>query len=238
MNIDVAFLPQQLEQNKLEDTLCIVLDIFRATTSIVTAIAHDCREIVPVMTIDEAKETAAEATSLLAGERHSLKIEGFDFGNCPFEFSLDKVENQRIVMTTTNGTIAIRATDQAAHTLIGSFLNAAAVSQKAASYQQDIMIVCAGTHGEFSLEDSLCAGYLVSLLEAANEKIELSDGAYGAKLLYQQSKDQLLAVAKRSRNGRRLVELRKEAEISYCLQQDVLTVVPEYREKRIFLPKN
>ncbi|HWR05380.1 2-phosphosulfolactate phosphatase [Sporomusa sp.] len=235
MNIDVAFLPAEVNGVDISNTTCIVLDIFRATTSIVTAMANGCKTVTPVLSVNEARLLAnQENRSLLAGERQSIKIEGFDFGNSPFDFSESKVRDRQIIMTTTNGTTAIKATEGAARTLIGSFINASAVCRQAKQYGQDILIVCAGTDCLFSLEDALCAGFLTDILlsEAATVPT-MTDAASGALLMYTQAKGALGEIAKNSRNGKRLCELGREEDANYCFQIDLFTIVPEYKNRMI-----
>lgn len=239
MKINVAFLPSDVNKNDLSDTICIVLDIFRATTSIVTAMANGCKSIIPVLNIEGAYSLANQMDAvLLAGERQSIKIEGFNFGNSPFEFSTDKVKDQTIIMTTTNGTIAIKSTEGAFLTLIGSFINARAICQQARKYHKDILIVCAGTDQLFSLEDALCAGLFVSILQEEAELI-LTDSAHGAWVMYNGAKKSLVEVAGSSRNGRRLYAMGCVIDINYCLQPSVIDIVPQYSEGRISLtPQN
>ncbi|SMC48869.1 2-phosphosulfolactate phosphatase [Sporomusa malonica] len=235
MKIDVAFLPKDVNKPDISDTICIILDIFRATTSIVTAMANGCKTIIPVSNIDEAYSVARQMESaLFAGERQSIRIEGFDFGNSPFEFSTDKVKDQTIIMTTTNGTIAITSTEEAYLTLIGSFINAKAVCHQANEYGKDIMIVCAGTDQLFSLEDALCAGLLISIL---NEEADLimTDSAQGAWMMYNGAKKSIVEIASNSRNGKRLYDIGNKTDIEYCLQSNIVNVVPRYSEGRITL---
>ncbi|MCE5286745.1 MAG: 2-phosphosulfolactate phosphatase [Pelosinus sp.] len=235
MNLDVAFLPKEISHRDISDTVCIVLDIFRATTSMVTAFSHGCKTIIPVESIEDAHKVGQQhEQALFAGERKSIKIEGFDFGNSPFDFSRDKVLSQTIIMTTTNGTIAVKAAEQAYCTLIGAFINAEAVARQAQLFGKDILIVCAGTEGKFSLEDALCAGYLIELL-AKGQDIERTDAATGALLMYTAARQNLFAAAKTSRNGQRLVELKRVNEIEYCVRQNIIAIVPEYRDKQIEL---
>lgn len=235
MKIDVAFLPADINAGNLSNTVCIVLDIFRATTCIVTGFANECETIFPVLSLEEAHILAEQTGPVLfAGERYSLKLDGCDLGNSPFEFSQDKVKGKNIIMTTTNGTVAIKAAESAYRTLIGSFLNAKAVCLKAKQYGKDILIVCAGTQGLFSLEDTLCAGLFIQLLSADGESL-MTDAARGALLMYIEAKPKLLEVAAASCNGKRLNDLHRMTEVEYCLQIDRLTVVPQYIEGRIML---
>jgi 2-phosphosulfolactate phosphatase len=200
----------------------------------VTAFSNGCKTIIPVESIEDAYQTGLKISQpLYAGERKSIRIDGFDFGNSPFDFTEEKVCNQTIIMTTTNGTIAVRATEKAHCVLIGAFINAKAASQTAKASGKDVLIVCAGTDGAFSLEDTLCAGYLVELFK--DQDTELTDAAQGAALMYQAAKSNLTAKTRTSRNGRRLVELRREDEIAYGMQQDITDIVPVYQGKEIKL---
>ncbi|MCC5468222.1 2-phosphosulfolactate phosphatase [Pelosinus baikalensis] len=235
MKIDVILLPKETAALDLSDSVCIVLDIFRATTTIVTALANGCKTITPALSIEDAQTLASKMGSVLfAGERQSIKIEGYEFGNSPFEFCKEKVTGRDIVMTTTNGTIAIKAAEKAYRTFIGSFVNAKAVCMQTKQYGKDIVIVCAGTDGLFSLEDTLCAGLLVQLLKAECE-VTLSDSALGALLLYAQAKDTLVETAVQSRNGKRLYDLRRMDDVEYCLSADLFTIVPQYIEGKIVI---
>lgn len=235
MNINVAFLPSDIHEKNLSETVCIVLDIFRATSVIVTAMAHGCQHIIPVLTIEEARRLAGEiGPVLLAGERQSIKINGFDCGNSPYEFSKDRVQAQKIIMTTTNGTTAINSTKGAYRTLIGSFLNANAVYKEAQELGKDILIVCAGTDRLFSLEDALCAGLLVHRFIGA-EHVSMTDSARGALLMYTTAKEAIGEIVSHSRNGKRLYDLDLKTDVDYCLQTDILDIVPKYSEGKISL---
>lgn len=237
MKLDVAFLPEEVKGQDLSDTVCMVLDIFRATSSMVTAFANGCKGIFPVLTVEEARQLAESMDSvLLAGERQSVRIEGFDLGNSPYEFSKDKVGGKDIVMTTSNGTVAIRAVAHAYRTYIGSFLNADAVCRRAAAYNKDVLIVCAGTDRLFSLEDSLCAGLLTELL-SVEQDFQLTDAAQAARMLYQQADGQLAEKAQNSRNGKRLFDLGRMEDILYCFQRNLSVLVPTYIAGRIICEK-
>jgi 2-phosphosulfolactate phosphatase len=235
MKIDVILLPKETTAMDLSDAVCIVLDIFRATTSIVTAIANGCTKIAPALSIEDAHTLASQmGLVLFAGERQSIKIDGYHFGNSPFEFCQESVKGKSIVMTTTNGTIAIKATQGAYRTLIGAFVNAKAVSMQAKQYGKDIVIVCAGTDGLFSLEDTLCAGLLVELLGAESD-LPMTDSAQGALLMYTAAKDNLIGTAVKSRNGKRLYDLNRMDDVEYCFHTDLFNIVPQYIEGKIAL---
>ena len=239
MNINVTFLPAEVSDIDLSNTVCIILDIFRATTSITTAMANGCKAIYPVVSVEEAHAQSVQTgLCLLAGERQSIKIDGFDLGNSPYEFSKAVVENRHIIMTTTNGTVAIRAAQGSYRTLIGSFLNAHAVCKKVLEYGNDVLLACAGTDRMFSLEDALCAGYLVDIIHRAATEARLTDAACAAQLMYLQAKDGLIATARNSRNGKRLCEINHQDDVEYCFQKDIVEVVPEYKAGVICLQQS
>jgi len=238
MKLDVAFLPREIDENNLSDTVCIVLDIFRATTCIVTAFSNGCKTIIPVLSLEEAHQLPEQTGPiLLAGERQSIKMDGCDMGNSPFEFSRTKIGAQTVIMTTSNGTAAVKATEKAYCTLIGSFINAGAVCQEARRHEKNIVIVCAGTDRTFSLEDALCAGLLVQTLAETGE-MSLTDSAAGALLMYKEAKFKILETAGNSRNGRRLRDLNRLDEVAYCLQTNIVTSVPRYIKGKIILGEN
>lgn len=228
MEIDVKFLPKDLEQvESIKDKVCIVLDIFRASSTIITALGNGCTQIRPTLEIGQAwSEKQADDSLLMAGERLSIKIDGFDFGNSPLEFSKELVSDRKLVMNTSNGTKAILACRDAAKVFIGSFINAVAVVKAAMATSRDIIVVCAGTNGSFSLEDSLCAGYLVQL--ATQQGAQATDIAYGAMLMYNGVGDKLIEHAARSQNGARLYEIGLAADVEYCLTANSSNTVAVY----------
>ncbi|WP_312561170.1 2-phosphosulfolactate phosphatase [Anaerospora sp.] len=233
MHLDVRLLPNDGRETDLSDTVCIVMDVFRATTSIITAIGNGCAMLIPVASVDEAYRAAGQIEGpLFAGERQSIKIDGFNFGNSPFEFAAEQVQGKTIIMTTTNGTIAIKSTENAYLTLLGSFINASAVCRAAQEQNKSILLVCAGTDGLFSLEDAFCAGLLVKLL-TKDKQYELTDAARGVQTMYHGAQEAVLPILSESRNGKRLYSLGLEKDVEYCLCKDSSSTVPCYRVGKI-----
>ena len=228
--IEVLFSPAEyagLQQRDLSQSVCVVFDILRATTTMLTALANGAEAIVPVSEIDEALSLKRDdGNILLAGERGGLRIRGeltggidFDFGNSPREFSPERVKGRRIAITTTNGTRALRACAHAAEVYIGAFLNLSKLRDVLAkSGVPNVLVVCAGTAEEASLEDTLAAGALCELVD-----FELRDSAQIALATYQRHKADLSAAFGLARNGRKLLsipELRED--VAFCLQRDSL----------------
>jgi 2-phosphosulfolactate phosphatase len=232
--VEVLFTPADfaaLPRRDLSATTCVVFDVFRATSSMVTALANGAEAILPVAEIPEALERRrADPSILLAGERNGLRIGAnltggvdFDLGNSPREFTRQKVAGRTIVMTTTNGTRALRACAGAKRVLIASFLNLQATADRvAAEAPEELRIICAGTFDETALEDVLGAGALCDLLWNAFPADYVSDSAIIARTQYRAAQADLASAAGRSRNGRRLLsnpELRDD--VAFCLQRDV-----------------
>jgi 2-phosphosulfolactate phosphatase len=238
--LDVLFSPAEfaaLRDLDLSSTVCVVFDILRATSSMVTALNNGAKQILPVAGIPEAIALhTAHPDALLAGEREGLRIlsdltgsVAFTLGNSPREFEREVVSGRTIIMTTTNGTRALRACAHAKRILISSFLNLRATKDLLArETPSHLILVCSGTREEAAYEDALCAGALCDLLGTNLGANNMSDGALMARKLFRQEKADLLSAVSQSRNGRRLLshpELRED--VPFCLRRDVLMKVPQ-----------
>ena len=238
--LEVTFTPAEfaaLRQRDLSQTVCVVFDVLRATTSMVTALTNGAREIIPVCEIAEAVALRqARPDLLLAGERNGLRIlraqtgsVDFDLGNSPREFTRDRVGGRAIAMTTTNGTRALQACRGARRVLVGSFLNLGAVADWLARERvADLLLVCSGTLEEASYEDVLGAG---ALCDAVWEQFSgglVADSAQVAREIYRQGSGDLLAAVQRARNARRLLALPELREdVTVCLQRATTNVLAE-----------
>ncbi|MCC6354566.1 MAG: 2-phosphosulfolactate phosphatase [Verrucomicrobiae bacterium] len=215
--IHVAWTPADvaaLADADLSRSLCVAIDVLRATSTMTVALAHGAAAIIPAAELDEARAVhASRPGALLCGERHGLPPEGFDLGNSPREFTRERVAGRTIVHTTTNGTRAVRACARAHETLLGCFLNIAAVADRIRARAHEVetlVLACAGTFEDFSMEDALFAGALVERL----------DGWHPVRSLWAGRTGDLETVLGRTRNGRRLKELALEEDIAFCAQTD------------------
>jgi 2-phosphosulfolactate phosphatase len=176
----VHLLPKLIPPGSLRDAMVVVVDVLRATTVMVRALAAGCLAVIPCSEIDEATAVASSlpaGTALLAGERGGLPIPGFDLGNSPAEFTEEACAGKTLVMSTTNGTRAIVASLEAKRIYIAAFNNlTATVDEISVKFQRrdraPLHIVCAGTEGFISLEDSLLAGALAARLLVPPGQIE------------------------------------------------------------------
>jgi 2-phosphosulfolactate phosphatase len=168
----VHLLPQLIPPESLRGSLAIIVDVLRATTVMVHALANGCKWVIPCGEIDEAEAIASSlppGTALLAGERQGVPIPGFDLGNSPSEFTREACAGKTLVMTTTNGTRAILASLESDRIYIASFANfTATIAEIIVKFRrrdcEPLHIICAGTEGSISFEDSLLAGALAARL--------------------------------------------------------------------------
>lgn len=235
-SLEVLFTPADFNAPRdWSDSVCVVFDVLRATTTMVTALVNGAAAIRPVAEISEAVALLrAQPELLLAGERGGLRItaeqaEGveFDFGNSPREFTAERVAGRTIVVTTTNGTRALRACAGARKVLIGSFYNLRAITHWLKKHHpHKLLLVCSGTHEEAALEDTLAAGALCERIWADYASGHVADSAEMARRLYPLMQSDLLGAMRFSRNGRRLLdhpELR--ADVAYCMQREIHQLV-------------
>lgn len=244
LSLDLLFTPADfsfLPKRELSDTTCVVFDVLRATSSMVAALAHGAAAIIPVAEIAEALQLRSRRPDcLLAGERNGVKISAtltgsidFDLGNSPREFTREKVSGRMIVMTTTNGTRALRSCAHARTVLVGSFLNLAAVSMSLIRERPaKVLLICSGTFEQTAYEDILAAGALCDALWPAYRRGMVADSAVAARKLYLLEKSNLLAAMGESRNGGRLLrrpELHDDVEV--CSRRDIFPVCPCLNQK-------
>lgn len=220
MNIDAALDPadiSRLPQRDLSTTTCVVFDVLRATSSMLTALAHGVAEIHPVTTIEGAFALKAQIPgALLGGERGGEKPEGFDFGNSPLEYR--DLSGAKIVWTTTNGTIALHACQHAERVLVGALLNLDTLAA-ALRGAENVLLVAAGTQDTLALEDVCAAGHLAALFPEA----KLTDAARTALAVAQAFPEPLDAL-RVARNGRALAATGREAEVEWCAQRSAYNI--------------
>ena len=228
MNLfDVCLTPDLLHLHKLDNSIVVVTDIFRATSCMVTGLAHGLESITPVATIEECK-TLQERGYIAGAERNAEKVEGFDLDNSPFSYMDEGLIGAKVAMTTTNGTLAIsKAKTSAVKVMVGAFLNLEALAKQLRSEPYDVLVLCAGWKGRPNLEDTLFAGALAEALK--NEYTINEDSAIMAQRLYNEGKSNLLSYVSNSSHVRRLQRHGIQKDISYCLQHDLYDIVPILR---------
>jgi 2-phosphosulfolactate phosphatase len=231
--LQVCLSPALIPAYSLQDTIAVVIDVFRATTSMCFGLANGAEAIIPVVSVEAC--LAYQPTGyLLAAERDGKVVEGFDFGNSPFSYVASKVKGKTIVLTTTNGTKALEACKAADQILIASFLNSQAIADYLASQSKHVLLVCAGWKDHPGLEDVTCAGKIIEVMNKQNSILD--DGAHLALAAYQQAKSVgLSSYLQRASHTQRMKGLDLQADIELCLQEDLLNIVPALKEGRLIL---
>lgn len=237
--VEVLLTPAELAglaARDLRETTCVVIDVFRATSTMITALAHGAEAILPVAEIRDALALRAQRPEvLLAGEREGRRIRAdqadgidFDLGNSPREFTRETVRGRTIVMTTTNGTRAFRACAGAGRVLAGAFLNLGALAAHLrVSPPEKLLLVCSGTVDGAALEDTLAAGALCDLLVASCAAGQLADSALIARAAYHAHASDLFSAVRQARNGRHLLSMPDLApDVPGCLERDCFDLVP------------
>lgn len=237
-SIEVILSPGEFEALKARDkrgTVCVVFDVLRATSTILTALAHGAEAVIPVAEIDEALAwRRARPDVLLAGERDGFRIRAdrsggidFDFGNSPREFTPARVSGRTIVSTTTNGTRALRACLGADTVLVGAFLNLDAVAGwLTARPPNRLLLVCSGSWEEAALEDILAAGALCEMVWSLYPDGQAADSAEVARRLWRDAPRDLTEAISAGRNGRRLRTIAELCDdVSFCARNNCLSFV-------------
>jgi 2-phosphosulfolactate phosphatase len=237
----VHFLPALVKPEDLAGGVCLVIDVLRATTTISYALAAGAREVIPVQDIEAARATAARfppGEALLGGERGGVRIEGFDCGNSPSEYTAERIGGKTLVFSTTNGTKAMRHCRHAAAVLIAGFVNSEAICRTIEDLApEQLDILCAGTDGQITREDVLLAGMLVHRLESPGEAWTPNDQAILAfeawsTILDQQVREQesldavLTRELRNTQGGRNLTRLGLTDDIAAAAKIDSINLAP------------
>jgi 2-phosphosulfolactate phosphatase len=238
MKIDAYFTPLGLNAGDLSGRGVVVIDVLRATSSIVTALAAGAKAVVPAASSEEAVRLTANLEKngiVLAGERRMLKIEGFGLGNSPREMTPDAVGGKTMFLATTNGTPALLAAQGGDPVLVAAALNFDAVAARARALfaeRGDLVIICAGREKQFALEDAYTAGRLIKAAKKGARKVALNDAAQVALDLAAQHGGWRDAFAA-SDAARQLAEAGLAEDVTFCAHPDRVAVVPVYADRRI-----
>ncbi len=239
MRIDVLLGEAPVASADVADRVVIVIDVLRAATTAAIALANGARALLPFESVDAAAQAAKAMdpeTVRLGGERHMVRIPGFDFGNSPLEYTAERVRGRTIVFTTTNGTLALTASQRARTCLFAGFVNASATFRAAcAAITNDtsVTIVCAGSDRHLALEDAVCAGRLVRSIVERFPDVVFGDGARVAEMIERPYRGSLETLAHDATHARALTEAGFGADVERCLAIDTVPVAVAYRERQL-----
>lgn len=232
MKLEVVSTVEEIRSDQIANRTVIVIDVLRASSTIVTALVKGFHSVIPVETIGQA-HLLKNGRTILVGERQCKKIADFDYNNSPTALLQAVRSEADVILTTTNGTRAIQKAERGQPLLIGCFLNASACIHHALSFHQDVTLYCAGTRQEFALEDGLAAGLMTHLAKLHSPSIQTSDLAELMAAAYLQVSPQLRERLKQTTTGKRLVQHHCAEDIEFCSQLNIYNVVPFVKEGRI-----
>lgn len=229
MQIEIYSTHNQVPNGQLISKNVVIIDVLRATSVIATALNNGASKVKTTSAIDDAlKQKKKDASILLGGERNANKIEGFDFGNSPLEYTADKIQNKIIILSTTNGTQAIKKAEGARILIAASFLNINSVVTYLSEVNEDFTIICSGTNGKFSLDDGLCAGMILHELRKIKT---VSTNDFGELLTLPFSEDSF-SLNKLLNKAYHLNVLKAKglsSDIEYCLNINLYTIIPVWK---------
>jgi 2-phosphosulfolactate phosphatase len=231
MKIDVLYSPVQADELFFTGKTTVVIDVLRASSTIITALKNGAKEVVPVGTVEFAVKVSGGifgGQTLLGGERNTKKIEGFALGNSPSEYTTEIVSGKSIVFYSTNGSRAIVKAKYSTNLFICSFNNLKALAKHIKKLNEDVVVLCAGNNNFFSLEDSVCAGMLTSELIAGNKTFELTDASTSALTLFKSFGKNIFKLLSETDHGHLLINNGFEDDLKACAELDSTDVIPFY----------
>jgi 2-phosphosulfolactate phosphatase len=230
-DVRVSLVPEWATGERLAGCVAVVVDVLRASTTIVHALAAGCREVLPCAEVEEARQAADRMRAgrvVLAGERGGKPLPGFDVGNSPADFTAGRCRGRSVVLTTSNGTRALLRAAAADRVLVGGFVNFSAVCEQLTREARPVHVVCAGDGGEAALEDTLMAGALVEFL-SRRQAVRLNDAARLAWDSFSHHGRVLPGALEVCAGGARLRELGYDDDVRAAGRVDQLALVPELR---------
>jgi 2-phosphosulfolactate phosphatase len=242
LRIETFLSAAEAEDGQFANVTVVVIDVIRATSTIVQALSAGARAVYPTLSSEEAIRLAnslGREDTLLCGERRGFMIDGFDLGNSPAEFTPDSVSGRRVVLTTTNGTRAFRAAEAADRVIVAALMNLSAAADALLGSDR-VAFICAGKEGHLSLDDAVCAGLIIGSLTgregSSQMDIHLDDASQSALTMaaaYTVDAEFL----RRTAAGMALVDIGLEADVDRCAEVDCHRLVPEMCDRMIRLPE-
>jgi 2-phosphosulfolactate phosphatase len=233
VQINVFFSPNHLDELELRDKIIVAIDVLRASTTITYAMRSGAREIIPVASVDMAMKIVGNlhsTSTILCGERGGKRVDGFKLGNSPSEYTPEAVEGKALIITTTNGAVALTKAKHARLCFVSSFVNisatVSAIQEISGIENETIHILCSGRDEEFSLEDATCAGMLITKLSAAIPGVKYTDSARAALSVYAQFGTDIAKTLRESDHGQILTKLGFADDIKIASEIDSVPLVP------------
>jgi 2-phosphosulfolactate phosphatase len=223
--IEVCYTPAQFELYKDSFDVIVVVDVLRATSAMTTALYQGVEKIIPVATIEEAKEYQAKGF-IVGAERDGAVVEGFDFGNSPYVYIDRDMKGKTIVMTTTNGTKAIQMATDASTVVIGCLNNLQVLCDWLIQQHKNTLVLASGWKDKVNLEDTICGGAIAQILLESGTFIAKEDSTVAAKFLFQSAEQNLWKFLRASSHRQRLAHLKIQKDVIYCLKLNTVPCIP------------
>lgn len=243
MKINVLLSHLNYDELYFTSKTIVVIDVLRASSTIVTALNNGAKEVIPVTSVEFAVKISGGlfgGQTLLGGERNTKKVEGFSLGNSPLEYSSEVVKGKSVIIYTTNGSRAIVKAKFSEKLFVCSYLNLSAIAQHLIELNNDFEILCSGRSNSISLEDTVCAGKLISEIEKINANVELSDSSKAALALNKTFGEDILKMLSETEHGKLLLKNGFDDDIKYCSKLNLINAIPNFSNSvlKLLLAKN
>ena len=238
MKINLLFSYLNYDELYFSSKTIVVIDVLRASSTIVTALNNGAREIIPVASVEFAVKISGglfTGQTIIGGERNTKKVEGFTFGNSPLEYTEDKVSGKSIIFYTTNGSRAVVKAKFSENLFVASYLNLSAVAKHLAELGKDVEILCSGRGNAISLEDIICGGKLITEVQKFKEDISISDSSKAGISLNKSFGKNIKKMLKETEHGQILLENGFEEDIEYCGKLNMLDAIPVFSNNALRL---
>lgn len=229
MKINVLFSYINTDELAYTGKTTVVIDVLRASTTIIHALQNGAREIIPVASVEFAVKVSGGmfgGQTLLGGERNTKKLEGFALGNSPLEYTSEVVGGRTIILYTTNGSKAIVKAKFSENLFIAAFTNLNAVANHLIKLDKEFEILCSGRGNYFSMEDVICAGKLISEIQKINKDVELTDSAKASEALNKSFGKSILTMMQQTDHGKILIENNFDEDLKFCSRINTSETIP------------
>lgn len=232
-SLEVCLSPALLHLYDVKNSIVVIIDVLRATSTICTALYNGATKVIPVASVEECVNIGRQLGAITAGERDGRIADGLLHGNSPFEYSRDFIEDKTLVLTTTNGTRLLHMAKDAIQIITGSFPNISAVCDYLVAQQQPVILGCAAWKDRVNMEDTLFAGAVVNRIR---DHFDVGcDAAIGAETMYNTAKGDIYTYMEQASHYKRLASYGLEKDIRYCLTPDGANVLPLFRNGELIV---
>lgn len=227
--LEICLSPLLYEPDEHTGSIVVIIDVLRATSAICTAFQNGAKSIIPVESVEEARDYKNRGY-LVAAERDGYVLDFADFGNSPFNFTRERVEGKTIVYSTTNGTGIIKMAESASAVVVGSFLNISSLTEWLSEQKNDVILFCAGWKNRFNLEDTICAGAIAEKLMSTSLYSTICDSTIAALDLWAMAKNDLHGYIDKVAQRTRLRDKGLDDCIEFCITSDFTEKIPVIRD--------